>query len=190
MSRIFFALTAALLPLCAGATAHTSAEQALLDTVRSFYGWVFQNGEATAKLQPRIVPAQGSNRLYLDTSTLPAFNAKFMGSGYFAPAYPAAVARYYAKQRSQLKSLTPQDFDRLARDGRGPLMDTEDMDIFFCTQEYEYTASYVQRMTIKSSHITGSQAVAVVESPLGWQTTFRFAKVKNRWRIAGYCVYE
>ncbi len=190
MNRLFVALTAALLPLCAGAAARTPAEQALLDTVRSFYGWVLQNGEATAKLQPRIMPVPGSNRLYLDTSTLAAFNAKFMGSGQFAPAYPAAVARYYAKQRRQLNALTPQDFDQLARDGRGPLMDTEDRDIFFCAQEYEYTARYVQQMTITSSQITGSRAVAVVESPLGWQTTFRFAKVKNRWRIAGYCMYD
>ena len=70
------------------------------------------------------------------------------------------------------------------------MMETEDMDIFFCAQEYEYSASYVQQMKIKSSKITGSKAIALVESSMGWETTFRFAKVKNSWRIAGYCVYE
>ena len=192
MNRINFFLTAALLPLCAttAAATDTHAEQQLLDTVHSFYGWVLQNGEATAKLQPRVSEVPGSNRLRLDASTLPAFTAKFMDSGYFAPGYPAAVTRYYAKQRSGLKSLTPEDLDKLARGGRGPMMETENMDIFFCAQEYEYTASYVQQMKIKSSKITGSKAIALVESSMGWETTFRFAKVKNSWRIAGYCVYE
>ena len=80
--------------------------------------------------------------------------------------------------------------DAMARDGRGPLMDVEDMDLFFCAQEYEYAASFADAMKLKSVRISGMRASAVVESPYGWQTPFRFVRDGGSWRISGYCVFR
>lgn len=170
--------------------AATRDDKKLLETVQGFYGWVLRHGEAVNSLQPKIGQVPHSTKLYLETSSLPAFTVEFMRSGYFAPTFPDVVRLYYQKQQARFEAIKPEEFDQIARDGRGPMMETEDMDIFFCAQEYEYKTSFVQQMKIKSSQSTNRTATAVVESPFGWETTFRFSKVKGRWLIAGYCVYQ
>ena len=187
MNRIF--LIVAVL-LAQSARADSAGDQQFLPVVRGFYAWALQNGKATQALEPKIRQVPASTRLFLDTATLPAFTSRLMKSGQFAPAFESAVERYYAKQRAMLEGMTPQQFDQMASDGRGPLMDTEDMDLFFCAQEYRYTKKFVQRMRVKSWNATGSAASAVVVSPLGWETRFQFDRIGNRWLIAGYCVYE
>ncbi len=165
-------------------------DKKLMETVRGFYGWVLRHGDTVNKLQPKIEGMAQTTRLYLDMSSLPAFTSEFMRSGYFAPTFPEAIKRYYQKQQAQIEAIKPEEFDQMARDGRGPMMETEDMDIFFCAQEYEYKMSFIRQMKLKSSQGMDRTATAVVESPLGWETTFRFANVKGRWLIAGYCVYQ
>lgn len=166
------------------------ADQQLLDTVRAFYGWAQEHGKETAKLEPRIRDVPGSNRLYLDLSSLDSFTAAFMASGCFSPDFPKAVAGYYRKHAADLAALPQSEFDEMALDGRGPLLETEDMDIFFCAQEYEYRPQFIQGMQIKKSWPEGATAAAIVISPAKWETTFHFAKVRERWLISGYCVYR
>lgn len=176
--------------VCATASAATPVERELLATVRGFYTWTLQNSKQTEQLEPRISDIPGSTRFYLDTSTLDAFAASYIASGYFAPEFRDAVARYYLANKKEFDAWTQEEFDSVARDGRGPLMDTEDMDIFFCAQEYEYKADFIQGMKIKSSSIAKNKAIAVVLSPYSWETTFSFVKIKDRWLISGYCVYQ
>jgi hypothetical protein len=164
--------------------------QPLLNTVKAFYGWVLKNGEAASRLEPKIVNVSGSTRFFLDTSSLQAFTEKFMNSQLFSPQFPNAVAKYYTKYQKEFEALTQKDFDDLARDGRGPLMDVEDMDIYFCAQEYEYTPKFVDSLKISKSTVNGNTATAVIESPYEWKTTFHFTKVKGKWLISGYCVYQ
>jgi len=106
--------------------------QPLLNTVKAFYGWVLKNGDAASRLEPKIVDVSGSTHFFLDTSTLQAFTEKFMSSQLFSPQFPNTVEKYYAKYQKKFEALTQKDFDELSRDGRGPLMDVEDMDIYFC----------------------------------------------------------
>lgn len=188
VARVFVLLMAILLsqPLAAA----TSEDRQLLETVRGFYGWVLRHGEAVNHLQPKIEQVPQSTRLYLDVTSLSTFTYEFMGSGYFAPTFPEAVKRYYLKQQARLEAMKPKEFDHLAEGGRGPMMETEDMDIFFCAQEYERTERFIHQMKIKSSHGNHRTATATVASPSGWETSFRFSKVKDRWLIAGYCVYQ
>ena len=167
-----------------------SAEPPLLDTVRAFYGWVLDHGEETARLQPGIKAESSSNRLYLDLSTLHSFSESFLRSGFFAPAFSRSVEGYYRKRAAEIAALPQAEFDEMARDGRGPLLETEDMDIFFCAQEYEYRPQFIQEMRLKSLWAEGATAVAVVISPAKWETTFHFVKDQERWLISGYCVYR
>lgn len=168
------------------------ADQVLLDTVRGFYGWVLDNGKETAQLEPRIKAVAGTNRLYLDLSTLDAFTAAFLRSGYFAPDFSRAVAAYYRKHEAELAALPQAEFDEMEQDGRGPLLETEDMDIFFCAQEYEYRQPFIQGMRLKRTWLEDATATAtaIVESPTKWETTFHFVKEQERWLISGYCVYR
>jgi hypothetical protein len=166
------------------------AEPPLLDTVRAFYDWALEHGKETAQLEPRIKAVAGTNRLFLDLSTLDSFTAGFMRSGYFAPDFTKAVAGYYRKHEAEITAFPQSEFDEMARDGRGPLLETEDMDIFFCAQEYEYRKPFIQGMRLKKTWLEGATATAVVESPAKWETTFHFTKVQERWLISGYCVYR
>jgi hypothetical protein len=166
------------------------SQQQLLETVQGFYAWTVQQGSQTAKLEPHIKDVPGTTRFYLDTSTLDAYTARFMQSGYFAPDFPAALSRYYKRYEAEFNNLGQDAFDQLAKDGRGPMMETEDMDPFFCAQEYEYQKSFVKGMKIKTANIGRLTATATVTSPYQWETRFRFTKVGNRWLISGYCVYE
>jgi hypothetical protein len=185
-----FAILFALILLNAPAAWAGPADQALLDTVRAFYGWALEHGKETAQLEPRIKDVAGSNRLYLDLSTLDSFTAAFMGSGYFAPDFAKALAGYYRKHGAAIAALPQAEFDEMAQDGRGPLLETEDMDIFFCAQEYQYRQPFVQGMRLKNSWLESATAAAVVISPAKWETTFHFVKVQERWLISGYCVYR
>lgn len=164
--------------------------QPLLSTVKAFYGWVLKNGDAASRLEPKIVDISGSTHFFLDTSTLQAFTDKFMDSQLFSPQFPNAVARYYTMYQKEFEALTQKEFDELAHDGRGPLMDVEDMDIYFCAQEYEYTPEFIDSLKVSKSTVNGDTATAVVESPYEWKTTFHFMKVKGKWLISGYCVYQ
>jgi hypothetical protein len=188
MRSIVFALVAFFLIPCSAAPASTKQE--LHAVVQNFYSWVLANGHAVQKLQPKIMQASGSVRLAIDMSTLPAYSARMMRSGSFSADFPQAVQRYYAAEQAKLDAISQEEFEQIARDGRGPMMDAEDMDVFFCAQEYEYKKSFVRKLRIALSQINGSEATATVVSPLGWQTQFKFTKASGRWLIAGYCVYQ
>jgi hypothetical protein len=78
----------------------------------------------------------------------------------------------------------------MARDGRGPLIDSEDIDVFFCSQEAEYTSDYVAGTRLHQYQINGETATAVIITPDQWKTNFSFRKIKGIWRISGYCLYN
>lgn len=184
----------ALLVLAApvSASASTTDEQALMARVHGFYDWVLKNGTQVSKLQPVIKDIPRSKKFQLDTRNIKAFSGKFMASGYFAPEFPAAIEHYYDKYQKQFAAYTPAEFAEMAKDGRGPLMDTEDMDIFFCAQEYEYKKSFVSKLKAKSVKLDGDKATVIVTSPYQWETEFRFARINSnsQWMITGYCVFK
>lgn len=188
MKRILLTLVAFCALPCSAA--EPSTDRDLLRVVHGFYGWVLRDGEAVNRLQPTVKQIPGTNRLNLDTSTLPKFISKFMHSGYFADSFPNAVNRYYENERAKLDALSDEDLARLAKDGRGPMMDTENIDIFFCAQEYEYKRTFVRQLRVASAQVSAAEATAIIVSPLGSETKFRLTKVKGNWRIAGYCVYQ
>jgi len=164
-------------------------EQQLTDTVQGFYGWVLLHGVNADKLAPRIKDVKGSTRFYLNTSTLEAYSRSFMRSGYFSPDFPAALARYYLPYQRQFAAMSQAEFDQLAIDHRGPLMDVEEMDNFFCAQEYEYKKRFVRGMKLTEIRFNGDRATAMAVSPYQWKTPFTFVKINGRWLISGYCVY-
>ncbi|MES2041644.1 MAG: hypothetical protein V4495_27830 [Pseudomonadota bacterium] len=172
------------------ASASGQDEQALMASVQGFYGWALKNGKQVSALQPAIKDIPGSKKFQLDTKNLKAFSGKFMASGYFAPDFPAALERYYGKYQKQFKAYTDAEFAQMAKDGRGPLMETEDMDIFFCAQEYEYKPSFIKKIRAKSIKLDGDKASVTVVSPYQWEAEFKFVKVGHRWLIAGYCVFQ
>lgn len=165
-------------------------KQELLDTVQGFYTWVVEHGNQNSKLEPHIKDISGTTRFFLDNSTLDAYAAGLMQSGYFTPDFPAAISRYYKRHEAEFQNLSQDAFDQMAQDGRGPMMETEDMDPFFCAQEYEYQQNFARSMKIKSANIGRQTATAIVTSPYQWETEFRFKKVKNRWLISSFCVYR
>lgn len=162
----------------------------LLTTVKKFYGWVLANGEATQNLAPKIIDEPNNTRFKLDTSSLQAFQEKMMSSGVFAPSFPNAVEKYYTKHQATFANMTQQEFDQIAKDGRGPMMEVEDMDMFFCAQEYESKPEFVEKLKITEQHIEDNNAWAVVESTYGWPTKFYFEKINAQWLIKAYCVFE
>ena len=183
-------LVVALLSNAPMGKASSQDEQALMAGVQGFYGWVLKNGKQVSALQPQIKDISGSKKFQLDTKNLKAFSGKFMASGYFAPDFPAALKRYYGKYQQQFKAYTDAEFAQMAKDGRGPLMETEDMDIFFCAQEYEYKTSFIKKIKAKTIKIDGDKASVTVVSPYQWEAEFKFVKVDQRWLIAGYCVFQ
>jgi len=86
--------------------------------------------------------------------------------------------------------MPQRELDQMAKDGRGPLLETEDMDLFFCAQEYEYKKDFVDHLKLTSVSIQGDTATAEVESSYQWKTKFKFRKEGDWWLISGYCVYE
>lgn len=171
------------------ASADPVTEQQLLETVQGFYRWVIANGEETANLQPSIRDIPGTTRFELDTSTLPDFTDRFMRSGFFAAGFPAAVNGYYQRYAAEFAALPQAEFDQIAQDGRGPMMETEDTNLFFCAQEYEPNEPFVAGMQLKDVQIEGDQASAVVVSPFEWETEFHFTRTPERWLISGYCEF-
>ncbi|MFN8549232.1 MAG: hypothetical protein U0527_14975 [Candidatus Eisenbacteria bacterium] len=163
---------------------------ALLDVVHGFYGWVLRDGARVAELQPVIKEVSGTTRLMLDRGEEPAFAGAFVKSGYFAQDFPAAIARYYDRYSAQLDSTSQAEFDQMARDGRGPLMEVEDMDLFFCAQEYAYRQGFVDSLKVTAAAAEGDTARLEIVSSYGWPVTFRFRREHGRWLIRGYGVYQ
>ena len=189
MCMRFFSYFLLSLTLAACQLQENSADQ-LLTTVKKFYAWVLVNGEATQALAPNIVDIPNSTRFKLETGNLKFFTEKMMSSGVFAPNFPSKVEEYYAKHQAAFAKLPQQEFDEMAKLGRGPMMEVEDMDMFFCAQEYEQTPEFVAKLAIKKINLKGNTAWAVIESPYGWPTTFYFEKINQQWLISGYCVFE
>lgn len=181
--------------LCAASSSFAAStenadEAALMERVNGFYSWVLKNGKQVDQLQPVIRDIPRSKKFVLDTRHLKAFTSKFIASGHFAPGFPALVNSYYDKYRQQFAAYSDAEFAQIARDGRGPLMDTEDMDIFFCAQEYEYTKDFISKMKPKTVKVDGDQGSMTVVSDYQWETEFRFVRLNGKWLIAGYCVFK
>lgn len=162
----------------------------LLATVKKFYGWVLVNSQATQQLAPKIVDEPNSTRFKLESNNLKSFTEKMLSSGVFASSFPSKVEKYYAQHQANFAKLPQKEFDEMAKFGRGPMMEVEDMDMFFCAQEYEKKPEFVEKLAIKKYNLKGNTAWAVIESPYGWPTTFYFEKINQQWLISGYCVFE
>ena len=176
--------------VCSSSSADVATAKVLLAKVKDFYMWALANHDKVSALEPRIRNVEGSTRFYLDMKTLDEFSREFMKSGLFSKQFPEAIARYYKKYEAQFNALAQSEFDEMAKDGRGPMMEVEDMDIFFCAQEYEYEQKFVEGMRISELSEKSEVTSVVVESPYKWKTTFGFKKDDGQWLIAGYCVYQ
>ena len=175
----------------AHATTSQSQEAALMRTVQSFYGWVLKHGEETRQqFEPRITQVQGNTRLVLDLSSLDKYSDAIIASGCFAPEFRLQVAHFYERSAQDLHKYSQSDFDEMAKDGRGPLIDSEDTDVFFCSQEAEYTPTYIAGAHLKKADIKGDTATAVVVTPDKWKNYFTFRKIKDKWLISGFCLYK
>lgn len=163
---------------------------AILDRIKAFYTWALTNSQSVMALEPRIKNMKGNAKFYLDVSTLNAFSNAFMKSGDFSDDFPPKLEKYYGSYKEKFGKYTPGDFAKIKKDGRGPLMETEDMDIFFCAQEYEYAQPFIDDMKLADIKITGATAAATVVSPYNWKTEFRLKKAGTRWLISGYCQYK
>lgn len=190
LNKVFALLLLVSVAACAHTAGDKSQEEALLQTVTGFYGWVLKNGKDAQRFEPRITQVPGSTRLYLDQSTLDKYSDALKSSGYFAPEFRSNVAGFYAKSADELSRYSQQEFDEMAKDGRGPLIDSEDIDVFFCSQEAEYTPDYVAGTRLHQYRINGETATAVIVTPDQWKTNFSFRKIKGNWRISGYCLYK
>jgi hypothetical protein len=163
---------------------------AILDRVKAFYTWALTNGHSAQSLEPRIKNVKGNAKFYLDVSTLNAFSAAFMRSGDFSDDFPSKVEKYYVRYKKEFNGYSQLKFAQIKKDGRGPLMETEDMDILFCAQEYEYAQPFIDQMKLADINISGKSATATVMSPYNWKTEFQFRKVGSRWLISAYCQYK
>lgn len=165
-------------------------EGELLATVKAFYRWALVHSGEVRALEPKILADRKGKGFHLDRGQLDTFVGKFMSSGLFAPEFAAAVKRYYARYDARIRAMDEADFDRVARDGRGPIMEAEDMDIFFCAQEYEYEPAYVDAFELTSAKLAGGRAQVEVRSPREWPVRFSMVREGGRWLIAGYCVFQ
>jgi hypothetical protein len=163
---------------------------AAMSTIKGFYLWALEQGKEVEALQPVIKDIPHSDRFYLDTLNLDRFAKKFLDSGFFAPEFEAAIKKYYERYKAQFDALPQEEFADLKKYGRGPLMEVEDMDIFFCAQEYDYTPDFVAKTAIKSFRLSGDRAEVVVISPYQWETNFSMVKREGRWLISRYCVFQ
>jgi hypothetical protein len=163
---------------------------AALHTIKGFYQWALEHGKEVVTLQPVIKDIPHSNRFFLDTANLDKFAKKFLDSGFFAPEFETALRKYYERYKAQFETLPQEEFAELKKYGRGPLMEVEDMDIFFCAQEYDDTPAFVAKTAIKSFRLSGDRAEIVVISPYQWETNFSLVKREGRWLISRYCVFQ
>jgi hypothetical protein len=175
---------------CRGEGDDPVERQAALRTIKGFYLWALEHGKEVGALQPVIKDIPQSDRFYLDTASLDRFATKFLESGFFAPEFAPAVKKYYEKYKAQFEALPQKEFADLKQYGRGPLMEVEDMDIFFCAQEYDYTPDFVAKTAIKSFRLSGDRAEVIVISPYQWETNFSMVKREGRWLISRYCVFQ
>ena len=162
----------------------------LLATLNSYYRWVLANADTVMKNAPGIVDVPGTTKFYLDRSSEQEFIKASWIPGLFSAEFPAAVSRYYAKYEKEFSGYSQAEFDQIARDGRGPLMEVEDMDIFFCAQEYTYNDEYIKNIRLKDLHIEGDRASVITIFPFEWETDFKLQKVDGQWLISAFCVYE
>jgi hypothetical protein len=167
-----------------------SESAAILARVKAFYTWTLSNSRSVLALEPHIKNVKGSPRFYLEASTLNAFSAAFMESGDFSGDFQSKVEQYYGRYKKKFSGYSQKQFAQIKKDGRGPLMETEDMDIFFCAQEYEYAPSFIDQMKLADLKINGKTASATVVSPYDWKTEFQFKKSGTRWLISAYCQYK
>jgi hypothetical protein len=175
------ALTALVTTVALAACSQAPAPRPI-DTVMAFYGWALNNGAAVEKLEPRVVRDSAFRAIALDDTKLPQFKAKFMESGLFAPDFAMALDAYYNRRKSAIaKEPAIED---------GPVLETEDMDMFFCAQEYEYTPEFVQGMRVVSESQTAEFSELELESPYEWKTHFWLKRVASKWLISGYCVFH
>jgi hypothetical protein len=163
---------------------------AAMSTIKGFYSWALEHGKEVEALQPVIKDIPHSDRFYLDISNVDRFAKKLLESGFFAPEFEAAIKKYYERYKAQFDALPQEEFADLKKYGRGPLMEVEDMDIFFCAQEYDYTPDFVAKTAIKSFRLSGDRAEVVVISPYQWETNFSMVKREGRWLISRYCVFQ
>jgi hypothetical protein len=190
MIRIKMIVVALGLLFCLSAYAEVNTAKILMGKVKDFYIWARANHDKVSALEPHIRNVKGSTRFYLDIKTLDEFSHAFMKSGLFSKQFPDAIARYYKKYEAQFNTFPQSEFDEMAKYGRGPMMEVEDMDIFFCAQEYEYGSKFIQGMRISELSEKADVISVVVESPYKWETTFDFKKEDGQWLIVGYCVYH
>jgi hypothetical protein len=168
--------------VCTSAKVQSQPSGRPVDTVSAFYRWTLSSGRTTEELQPRVVRDSTGAAIALDDSTLPRFKAQFMASGLFAPEFTDAIDAYYDHHKVAIaKSPGIED---------GPVLETEDMDIFFCAQEYEYTSQFIDGMKVVSESVVSNVAELEVQSPYGWKTHFRLRRIASDWRISGYCVFS
>lgn len=172
------------------AIAASADEQALMERMQRFYSWALKNGKQVSALQPVIRDIPKSKKFGLDTRHLKAFTDQYLASGNFAPEFSIVLENYYGKYKKDFAAYSDAEFAQIARDGRGPLMETEDMDIFFCAQEYEYTKAFIAQMKPKAIRIDGDKASMTVVSAYQWETGFHFVKSGQQWLISAYCVYK
>lgn len=190
MRRLVVLIGLSLAFVAHAAPPEAASREACFATVKAFYVWTLKNGEAVDTLQPVIEDIKGTTHFRLNLDTLPEFSAAFMRSGLFAREFPGKLERYYTKYRDQFHTMPQNEFDEIARSGRGPMMETEDMDVFFCAQEYEYKQEFIDRLKVVSFHARGNTATVTVESPYGWKTDFDLTHEGDRWLISGYCVFR
>jgi len=162
----------------------------ILATLNSYYRWVLANAETVMKNAPGIVDVPGTTRFYLDRSAEQEFIDGLMASGLFSAEFPAVVSGYYSTFEKEFSGYSAAEFDQMAHDGRGPLMEVEDMDIFFCAQEYTYNDEYIKNIRLKDLQIKGNTASVLTVFPFEWETNFKLQKVDGKWLISAFCVYE
>lgn len=167
-----------------------SGNNELLATLNSYYRWVLTNADSVMKNAPGIVDVPGTSKFYLDRSSEQEFINGFMRSGLFSTEFPAAVSKYYAKYEKEFSGYSDAEFDQIARDGRGPLMEVEDMDIFFCAQEYTYNEEYIKNIRLKDLQINDNRASVLTVFPFEWETRFKLQMIDGKWLISAFCLYE
>jgi hypothetical protein len=183
-------LAAVAVLLAAAAAEAAPSTFAPRDVVRRFYEWVLPNGERVRGLEPKVSWAPDTRQLSLDTGTLPEFVAAFMDSGLFAPEFAEVLSGYYRNHAAAIASTPPDLRDAYATHGRDILLETEDMDIFFCAQEAQYNRQFIRRMKLRTLRADSTLAVVRSTSPYGWMTEFALRRVADHWLITSYCVFR
>jgi hypothetical protein len=158
--------------------------------VRRFYAWTLDNGQRVRRLEPKVSWDPATRELALGTATLPDFVGAFMDSGLFAPEFAGVLAGYYQNHAAAIAATPPDLLEAYAMHGRDILLETEDMDIFFCAQESEYTPSFIRQMKLIATRATPEAVTIRSISTYEWKTDFTLRKLGDQWLITGYCVFH